>query len=220
MRYLVVETGSWLLKRRVLVATEAFGQLDWLRRELPVELTMEQVEDSPPIDTEKPVSRQHEVDYRAYYGWPTYATSGLGFVPLAAPLTEQLMAQAEAKRDRGVEEGDPHLRSSRAVTGYHIEARDGDVGHVEDFLIDDETWAIRYLLIDTRNWLPGKHVLLGPEWVQGIEWASSNVLIDVSRDQIKSAPEFDVSEPVTREYEELLHAHYGRRPYWPAASPV
>jgi hypothetical protein len=88
---------------------------------------------------------------------------GLGFAPLGAPMTEQLMEQVEAKRDRAVEAGDPHLRSSRAVTGYHIEARDGEVGHVEDFLVDDETWAIRYIMIDTRDWLPGKHVLLGPE---------------------------------------------------------
>jgi PRC-barrel domain len=214
LRYVVVETGSWLSKRRVLVAPEAFGLPDWPLRELPVELTREQVKDSPPIDTEKPVSRQHELDYRAYFGWPTYSTSGLGFAPLGAPMTEQLMEQVEAKRDRAVEAGDPHLRSSRAVTGYHIEARDGEIGHVEDFLVDDETWAIRYIMIDTRDWLPGKHVLLGPEWVQTIDWASSKVRVDVPRDQIKSAPEFDASAPVGRDYEEALHAHYGRKPYW------
>jgi hypothetical protein len=103
-------------------------------------------------------------------------------------------------------DGDPHLRSSRAVTGHHIEARDGEIGHVEDFLVDDETWAIRYIVIGTHNWLPGKHVLLGPEWVDEIDWASSTVRVDVDRDQIKHAPEFDASAPIARDYEKALHA--------------
>jgi hypothetical protein len=113
-----------------------------------------------------------------------------------------------------VEEGDPHLRSSRAVTGYHVVASDGEVGHVDDFLIDDETWAIRYIVIDTHNWLPGKHVLLGPEWIEHIDWSARTVRVGVPRDRIKRAPEFDGSAPVGRDYEEALHAHYGRKPYW------
>ncbi len=214
LRYLVVETGSWLDKRRVLIAPECFGIPDWPIREFPVELTREQVKDSPPIDTDKPVWRQHELDYRAHFGWSPYWTSAAGLAPSGIPVTEELMEHVEAERDRAVEEGDPHLQSSRAVTGYHVEARDGEVGHVEDFLIDDETWAIRYIVIDTHNWLPGKHVLLGPEWVQEIDWAASKVRVDVDRDQIERAPEFDDSASVGRDYEEALHAHYGKTPYW------
>ncbi len=218
LRYLVVETGSWLLKRRVLVAPESFGPTDWPAREFPVDLTREQVKDSPTIEMDKPVSRQHEMAYRAHFSWPAYemyemgSTGGMAIIRTGPETNEE--------PDTAVEEGDPHLRSSRAVTGYHIEARDGDVGHVEDFLIDDETWAIRYLLIDTHDWLPGKRVLLGPEWVQAIDWSASKVSVDVEREQIKSAPEFDASAPVSREYEEALHAHYGTTPYWTTASGV
>jgi sporulation protein YlmC with PRC-barrel domain len=217
LRYLVVETGSWLGKRRVLIAPESFGLPDWPVRELPVELTQEQVRDSPPIDTDKPVSRQHEIEYRAHFGWPSYwiSTPGIGYSGVI--VAEQFRRQTEEEPDTAVEEGDPHLRSSRAVTGYHVEARDGEVGHVEDFLIDDETWAIRYIIISTHNWLPGKHVLLGPEWVQEIDWAAAKVRVDVERDQIKQAPEFDASAPVGRDYEAALHAYYGRKPYWPSS---
>jgi hypothetical protein len=216
LRYLVVETGSWLEKRRVLVAPESFGLPDW-PRELPVKLTREQVKDSPPIDMDKPVSRQLELEYRAHFNLPLYWTPPGGFAPPALPVAGPLLEHVEAERDRAVEEGDPHLRSSRAVTGYHIEARDGEVGHIEDFLVDDETWAIRYIVIDTHNWLPGKHVLLSPEWVQKIDWAGSKVGVDVERDQIKQAPEFDASAPVGRDYEAALHAYYGRKPYWPSS---
>ncbi len=215
LRYLVVETGSWLNKRRVLIAPEAFGSPDWPVRELPVALTREQVKDSPPIDTDKPVWRQHEISYRNHFGWPLYWTPAPGFAPSTVIVTAQFrQQQQESEPDTAVEDGDPHLRSSRAVTGYHVEARDGAVGHVEDFLIDDETWAIRYIIIDTHNWLPGKHVLMGPEWVQQIDWAAAKLRVAVERDQIKRAPEFDGSAPVGRDYEEALHAHYGREPYW------
>jgi sporulation protein YlmC with PRC-barrel domain len=214
LRYLVVETGSWLGKRRVLIAPESFGRPDWPVRELPVELTQEQVKDSPPIAMDEPVSRQHEIAYRAYFGWPSYwiSTPGIGYTGVIVP--EQFQRQTVEQPDTAVEEGDPHLRSSRAVTGYHVEARGGDVGHVEDFLIDDETWAIRYIVIDTHNWLPGKHVLLGPEWVQEIDWAASKMRVAVEREQITRAPEFDGSAPIGRDYEEALHAHYGKTPYW------
>jgi hypothetical protein len=121
---------------------------------------------------------------------------------------ETLQAQA------GKESADSHLRSTDEVTGYHIEAADGEIGHVKDFIVDDETWAIRYLEIDTRNWLPGKKVLLSPQWINNVSWPQSKVYVDLTRETIQNSPEWDDTIPVTREYEYRLHEYYARSPYW------
>jgi hypothetical protein len=100
------------------------------------------------------------------------------------------------------------------VTGYHIEAVDGEIGHVAGFLMDDENWATRYLEVSTRNWWPGKKVLISPGWVEKVSWTEAKVYVALSRESIRNAPEYDDSMPVTREYENRLHLHYGRPPYW------
>lgn len=110
--------------------------------------------------------------------------------------------------------GDSHLRSTKEVTSYYIEASDGDIGHVEDFLIEDESWTIRYIVVDTRNWWPGKKVLVSPEWIEQVSWTDSRVRVDVSRDTIKNCPEYDPSTPLSRDYENRLYRHYGRSKYW------
>ncbi len=112
------------------------------------------------------------------------------------------------------ERGDPHLRSTKEVAGYRIGAADGEVGHVEDFVVDDEEWAIRYLGVDTRNWLPGKKVLVSPRWVSEVSWTRREVYTDLESSEIKSAPEWDPDAPIDYEYEIRLHEHYGRPPYW------
>ncbi|MGO9116223.1 MAG: hypothetical protein ACLQPD_01280 [Desulfomonilaceae bacterium] len=99
---------------------------------------------------------------------------------------------------------DPHLRSTRQVTGYHIHATDGEIGHVEDFIVNDENWAIRFLVVDTRNWLPGKKVLLSPQWIKRVEWADSSVYFDLTRESVRNSPEFDFSKAVNRDYEAYL----------------
>jgi hypothetical protein len=109
---------------------------------------------------------------------------------------------------------DSHLRTTQAVAGYRIDATDGEIGHVERFLVDDETWAIRYLEVATKNWWPGKKVLLSPTWVERVSWEESKVFVAVTREAIKTCPEYVDSEPVTREYENKLYFHYGRPPYW------
>ena len=109
---------------------------------------------------------------------------------------------------------DSHLRSTQAVTGYHIQAADGEIGHVEDFIIDDETWAIRYLVIDTRNWWPGKKVLISPQWIDRISWDESKVFVNLSREAVKKSPEFTKESLLTREYETDLHRSYDRPGYW------
>ena len=133
--------------------------------------------------------------------------------PVPAPVDDPVVAEM-ATRERESVQGDPSLRSARDVTGYYIAARDGDIGHVDDFLVDDRAWAIRYLIVDTRNWWPGKKVALSPEWIKTVSWAESRVHVDLQREEIKVAPEYDPSRPFEREYETRLFEYYDRRKNW------
>lgn len=209
IRYLVCDIGIWLPGRRVLIAPAALGVPHYETRMFPVQLTREQVENSPDIDTDMPVSRQQEVALHRYYGWPVYwgAMAPVGTAPLPPPVIE--MAQ-----DAEASQGDAHLHSTHEVIDYYIEARNGDIGHVDDFIVDDEGWSIRYMAVDTRNWWPGKKVLVAPQWITEIRWGDSRVHVDMTREQIKDSPEFDPAAPVNREYEERLFDYYGRPKYW------
>ena len=199
VRYLVVETGSWLSGRNVLILPKFLGRVDLKKQKIEVGLTKEQVENSPSIDTAKPVSRQHEAEYLSYYGVQPYWLSVYAPVPLA-PIA--------AETPRKKKKGDPHLRSSREVTGYRIEAGDGHVGHVEDFVIDDGTWRVHYLVADTRDWWPGRMVLVAPSQIEKISWKSGAVSICLPRSVIERAPEYDGSRPISAEYEQRLHDYY------------
>jgi hypothetical protein len=108
---------------------------------------------------------------------------------------------------------DPNLRSTSDVTGHHIQALDGEIGHVEDFIIDDETWSIRYLVVDTKNWWAGKHILVSPQWIQRVSWEELKVFVNLSCETIKRSPEY-APESLSRDYETELHRHYDRRGYW------
>lgn len=214
IRYLVVETGSWLSGRKVLLSPAALSEADFESRTFRANLTMEQVRNSPDIDTAKPVSRQHEIDLSAHYAWPMYWGSGLstGGMYGVAPPSPLMVEESEADEEAAVaqDHDDPRLRSTRAVTGYHIHATDGDLGRVEDYIIDDETWHVRFLVVDTGNWLPGRSVLISPHWIKSVEWEEAKVIVDLSREEIKGSPEFDPYQPVSADYEGKLHDYYGR----------
>jgi hypothetical protein len=223
IRYLVVNAGDWLGGRLVLVSPFALRQAEWESQRLDVALTKKQIEDSPPIDTHKPVSRQNEALYLGYYGYPYYWGGpymwGLASYPAGLTVDREAVTEAEKLRARaGKESPDSHLRSTDEVTGYHIEATDGDIGHVKDFLVDDETWAIRYLEVDTRNWWPGKKVLVSPQWIDNVSWPDSKVYVNLTRETIKNGPEWDESTTITREYENRLYDYYDRSPYWTPVS--
>jgi hypothetical protein len=216
VRYLTVDTG-WFGGRTVLISPVSISRVDWPAREIHVALSTKQVEDSPDINTHEPVSRRHEASYMGYYGYPYYwggpSLWGPAFYPtgLAIPIS----TTSETTADRAKKESaDSHLRVAETVCGYHIEAKDGEIGHVDGFLMDDHTWAIRYIEIATRNWWPGKKVLVSPGWVERVSWLESKVSIALSREVIQSGPEYLDSTPVTREYESLLYQHYGLPPYW------
>lgn len=211
VRYLIANTGTWLSKRQVLISPYFLGTIDHTLEFINVNLTKREIEDSPTIDSDKPVSRQFEESYYNFYGAPTYwgGPSVWGALPT---LTHD---RDEWKKIKTEDEGwDPDLRSSKDVTGHNIQASDGEIGHVEDFIIDDESWTIRYLVIDTRNFLPGKKVLVSPEWIDRISWEDSKVFIDMTMDQIRNAPEYDPDELPGREYETQLYGYYNRPGYW------
>jgi PRC-barrel domain protein len=219
VRHLVVKTAGWLSGRKVLVSPIALRDVDWDGRRINVALSKGQVEQSPPIDAEEPVSRQQEVEYYGYYGYPFYWAGPYlwGAYQYPVPPTGARSSLEQEERPASWSErkdGDPHLRSSGNVIGYHIAATDGDIGHVEDFLVDDTTWAIRYMVVDTSNWWFGKKVLVSPGWIAGVDWNDSKLHVDMTREQIKNAPEYDPSEPPRREYEMRLYDYYGRPGYW------
>lgn len=217
IRYMVVDTGRWLQGRQVLISTAALKRPEWKSRAFPVDLTKRQVKNSPSIDTDEPVSRQHETDLHDYYNWPIYWGSGAGIGPYAGigyPVPTHLDLMIKQKKASPEKPADPHLRSTRQVTGYHLQALDGEIGHVQDFIVDDETWAIRYLVVNTQNWLPGKKVLISPSWIKRISWSRSKVFVDLARESIESSPAFDSSKPKNRDYEDRLFDHYGRPKYW------
>jgi hypothetical protein len=218
IRYFVADTGTWLPGRQVLISPFAFEVVSGASR-VRTSLTKEQIKDSPSIDTDRPVDRQREIEFSRYYGYPQYWVGPYRWGDVAYPDLPPTLPPAPrgeldemVARDR--ENMDPSLRSARDVMGYYIQATDGDLGHVEDFLIDDETWAIRYCIVDTRNWLPGRKVLVSPEWIQRVSWEDSKVYVDLSKRHIEAAPEFDPSVPLAREQEERLYTHLGRAKYW------
>lgn len=232
VRYFVAETGTWLSSRKLLISPIAIGEADWAARVLPVSITKEQVKGSPDIDTDRPISRQHETQYLQYYGYRHYwggcglwggaaypgaMLTGAGYARSGA---DYLMAQAndaraaEAAEERRKDNSDPYLRSCNVLLKYHIEATDGGMGHVKGLLIDDETWAIRYLVVETSNWWLGHQVLIAPRWIRAMSWPGDTITVDLTRQAVKSAPRYDSSAPPSRDQEEDLYRHHGRPSYW------
>ncbi len=229
IRFLVVETGAWLEGRKLLISPMATGEPDWGRRLLPVSVTREQVRGSPNVDSHKPVSRQHEIENYAYYGYPYYwggsgiwgdgmrprkmmAAYGGATLPEAERQeTEFVQAQADARRQRG---DDPHLRSARGMIRYHIHATDGEIGHIDGMIVDDETWTIRYLVVNTSDWWLGHQVLVAPPLISDVSWLEATVSVDLSRGAIKRAPAYDPDALPDREQETSMYEHYARPCYW------
>jgi hypothetical protein len=224
IRYVVADTTKWLGGRDVLISPYSIAQFDSLGISLPVTVTKEQVENSPGIDSDKPISRQYEKSYMGYYGYPYYwggmglwgetnypgtMLTGMSAVSSDAAYQGYLRAPSSSASD-----SDPHLRSCNSVKGYHIKAKDGEIGHVQGFLVDDSTWSIRYLIVNTSNWWVGHEVLLSPEWIQNVSWSDSNVSVDLDRQSIKDAPAYDGEIALERSAEENIYRHYGRHGYW------
>ena len=224
IRYLVVDAGEG--QRKVLISPISIGQPNWSEKILPVSLTRRQVAHSPDIDTDKPMSRQQEMGYLGYYGYGSYwgggGLWGAGIYPdvLQAGLqgsgtrTDKSASHPEAVAER-YRHDDPHLRSGNAVMRYYVHASDGDMGHVAGFLVDEKSWAIRYLIVNTSNWWLGHEPLIAPQWIEHVDWVESTVSVGLTREAIKHSPPYDSAAPLDREHKAGIHTHYGRTGYWP-----
>lgn len=212
IRYLVVETGTWLDQREVVIAPATVRKLDEETRTLAVDLTQEQVRQSPRIDPQQPISREQEIGLVQYYNWPIYwGAAGFSDPLLFAPppyFPDPALSR-RADRTRAALDQPHHIRSADDVRGHRIEATDGEIGHVDDFLIDEASWEIGYIVVDTRNWWPGKRVLVSPDWIFEVGWDEAKVYVDLTRDAIKRSPPCDPAQPISAEYVGQLHEHYG-----------
>lgn len=185
VRYLVLKPQKWLSGRKVLLSTSALGRPDWKKRLIPANLTKAQIGKSPDVDLHKPASRQDEERLIKYYKWEFYWS-----------------------------DPDFYLQSSKDLMGYKIEASDGTIGLVTDFVFDDSDWRIRYLIVDTSEWLPGKKVLVAMDWIELVLPDEKRVKVDLTKDEIKGAPQYDPKALPSREYEKTLYKYYGKRSYW------
>ena len=216
VRYLVVATGSWLFGKKVLISPNAVSSIDWNQSHVNVKLTTEQVRNSPEIDTDRPVSRQQEAEYHLYYNFPPY----WGGVALWGRY-DQPGAETEppdtATSEHTLEHacpGNSHLRSSNEVRGYRIMAVDGQVGHIANFLMAVEDWAIRYLIVNTGGYIKKHEVLLTPKLVDRVVWADAVVYVNTSKRLIEDAPVYHTGQQIDRDHETELFEHYTTHPYW------
>ena len=187
--YMVVKTGNWLSGRRVLISPVALVKGKDRSDTFPVNLTKEQIKNSPDIDTDLPVSRQQMIALHQYYPWQSYWQTGFyegGIWAIVPPPVDEPAPVKAAT-------GDLHLRSTHAISGYHIETTDGELGHLRDFIIDDESWHIEYLVIEMHNWLTDRNVLIARKHIKEIQWATSKVLVDVTKFTVENSPPYNES---------------------------
>lgn len=201
VRYFIVSTGGWLMQREVLISPDMITGINEESKTIDVSLTQELVEKCPPIDTKLPVPRHYEQEYYEYYGKEPYWSSNAMFSPsiyVSQPIEGKLKKPE-----------DPHLQSSNVVKTYNIRASDGDIGQAEDFILGKKGWEISYLEINTRKWLPGKHVLVAPTWIRNVDWVKQEITVDLNCEAIKTAPPYDPSKTISKEYQITLFEHYG-----------
>jgi uncharacterized protein YrrD len=213
LRHLVVDTGGWLGDRKVLISPRSVRLVDWNDRAIEVDLTRQQVKDGPDIDMDMPVSRQHEIEYHRYFGYPNYwdganlwgptvlpypyagVPGGAPWLGPEASVDREVAREIEGRLTQERASADVHLRSCEEVTGYEILATDGSIGKVDDFVFDDASFAIAFLVVDTRKWLPGKHVRLRPQDIARVSWNDREVTVKMTRSAVEASPEFDEAHP-------------------------
>ncbi len=211
IRYVAIETGNWLMDRQVLIPPQAITEANETSKYITVNLTKKQIEESPLLYKEIPISRQFESTYQQYYGLPTYWNGPNIWVPDPSMLNDTAAYKEALLGDKELA---PGLRSTDYVKGSRVHATDGEIGHISDFIIDDKTWEIRYLVIYTHNWLPGKNVIVSPEWINHIGLDEFAIYVNVNREAIKFSPEYTDETELNRDYEHGLHQHYERKGYW------
>jgi len=208
VRYLVVDTGTFLPGRKVLLVPSVLKKPDWESHAFPVDLTQEEIRLSPPIDLAKPVSRQHQIELHEHFGWHLYWLPGAHH--WAGHESPPPPKEKERMTEDAQDKGDPHLRSVKEVTGYHIQAYDGEIGRVADFVADDESWHLRFMIVSIRNWFPGKKVFISIGWISDVNWRERKVSVELNKELVRKALKFDPSFPINKRLEERLYDFYGR----------
>ncbi|TNF91779.1 MAG: PRC-barrel domain containing protein [Gammaproteobacteria bacterium] len=228
VRYMVADTGKWLTHHEVLITPSSLKEPDWSTEQISVNLTHDQIEASPPLEKHAPVSREYEIAFHEYYDQAFYWLGAdlregrpdeQGVIqPIEdLPDIEELSDEDEvvtAAKSEDTQDLEGKLRSAVEVMDYMVESKDGDAGRVEDLIVDDLSWVIRYLVVDTGHWLPGKKVLVNPEWIESVTWADQKVHVDLDQQEIEKCPDYDADAPVNREYEVRLYDYHGRPRYW------
>ena len=216
IRYLVIRTGNWFTGRKVLISPKSLQKPDWEHEEFQVSLTKQQIKNSPDIDTEKPISRQQEEQLYSYYPWGTYWGNdpdehGAGiFGAMPSDLYEDEIENSTSDIAVAEEKNDLHLRSTDNVTGYKIHATDGEIGKVVDYIIDDNNWQIKHLVVETGSWLDSRKVMLSVAYIKEVNWDNSLVVVTISTEEVNNSPEFDIDKVLNETFERSPYAYSGK----------
>lgn len=208
IRYLVADVGVWQPNRKVLLSPYVIKNTEWETSEIEIRLTKAQVENSPEVDTDKPVSRQQETDLVDYFKWPIYwSVKGI-----AGETAAETLVNMSANEEAGNEEADydSHLRSVNEVLGYQVEAKNGAVGYIDDLIIDLQQWTINYLVIDTGSLLSSKTVLVAASWIDEFAWSVSKVFVNLTKESIEEGPEYSPNTPINSDLKQQLYDFHGR----------
>jgi len=214
IRHMVGDTTRWLPGRKVLIPPETLGNPDWDERRFPVKLTKSEIKDSPPLKDNEPVSRKYEKELFRHHGWAFYWTGAGPWSRRVGGTTDPAQKNPLQEEIRRAESRGPNLHSEREVIGYRVLAADRAVGKIVNFIVDDETWAIRYAVVDTGSWLHGRSVLVAPTWLTSTDWVSREVHTNLQSKDVEGSPPYDPSAPVNRAYETALYDYYGRPVDW------
>lgn len=217
IRYFIVSTGNWLKGRSLLLSPSAFEKPDWRSHRMEVNLTKDLMRSSPKLDLAGPLTREQEKELHRHYGWPVYWRA-FGLSDASESLARaSMLPHGQAEKEVVVkkrEGGGKRLHSTKNVLGYHVQALDGEMGHIEGFLVEDQGWILRYAVVDLRNWLPGRRVIIAPQWIKDFLWEESKAVVNLKKIRIEESPEYDPAIPIGRAYEEELYGHYGQEKYW------
>lgn len=221
IRYLIIDTGTWLSSRKVMISPISVSNPNWPDKTLPVMLNKDQIKNSPQIDLDLPVCRQHEASYLGYYGYPYYWQNGgiwgdSHYPSNSRPADDGNPPDSDVSLTTAQQGADIHLRSSKEIEGYHVKAVDGEIGHISGILIDETSWAVRYLIADTSNWWIGHKVLIAPQWITDISWPKRSVSVDLTLQALQEAPSYDSRTPLEHQLELQIQRHYEQFGRWPA----
>lgn len=199
IRYLVADTGSWLPKRQVLLSPHAFGNHSFGMSDseadlLIVNLTRKQIEESPSIETHRPVSRQFEIDYYRHYGWPSYWQDGEMEGSIGYPAIDPIPVPENVPQEQPHQNNDIHLRSTKAVTGYQIQTTDGPIGSVSGFTVDGRNWTIREAVVQTGHWYSRKEILISTENIERISHDDSKVFVNLTQEDLRQTVSNDIAQ--------------------------